>query len=207
MRLGTTHDLPSAVEIWRSALAGQGRRPSAALLSDITAQLTASLFVIGDDAMAAGVENPDVAGDLLLSLVAVAPANQRQGRGAAAVEALADAAWNKGLRTMSTWTDAPGFLEAIGLSRTGRAKDSVVELTAELEAPIREVLVKAEGIRLGQLLKLAELVETGAEAKALLAEESVEVNGEVETRRGRQLADGDEIRAHDQAVRVVLTQT
>ncbi|ROS77227.1 RNA-binding S4 domain-containing protein [Cellulomonas sp. PhB143] len=46
-------------------------------------------------------------------------------------------------------------------------------------------------IRLGQLLKLADLAESGAEARVLVAEGEVSVNGEVETRRGRQLVRGD----------------
>ena len=48
-----------------------------------------------------------------------------------------------------------------------------------------------ESIRLGQFLKLANLVESGAEAKPLIADGAVRVNGEVETRRGRQLVKGD----------------
>jgi ribosome-associated protein len=55
----------------------------------------------------------------------------------------------------------------------------------------REVPVGDAGIRLGQLLKLADLVDTGADVKPLLADGDVRVNGEVETRRGRQLAHGD----------------
>lgn len=46
-------------------------------------------------------------------------------------------------------------------------------------------------IRLGQFLKLAGAVESGAHARELLSEGEVRVNGEGETRRGRQLADGD----------------
>jgi ribosome-associated protein len=57
-------------------------------------------------------------------------------------------------------------------------------------------------IRLGQLLKAAGLVDTGGEAKQLLAEGLVTVNGEVETRRGRQLAPGDVIAVGDESVRV-----
>ena len=49
----------------------------------------------------------------------------------------------------------------------------------------------AEAIRLGQFLKLAGLADSGADAKALLDDAAVTVNGEVETRRGRQLARGD----------------
>ncbi len=46
-------------------------------------------------------------------------------------------------------------------------------------------------IRLGQLLKLADLVESGAEVKDVLLSGAVRVNGEPEERRGRQLRRGD----------------
>lgn len=46
-------------------------------------------------------------------------------------------------------------------------------------------------IRLGQFLKLGGAAESGAHARELLTEGEVTVNGEVETRRGRQLASGD----------------
>jgi len=46
------------------------------------------------------------------------------------------------------------------------------------------------GIRLGQFLKLASLAESGAQARELIADGAVSVDGEVETRRGRQLAAG-----------------
>jgi ribosome-associated protein len=200
MRPGTTEDVAAAVEVWRASLAATGNRPSAKALADTTSVVETSLFVLDEQAMAAGKPTSD--SDLELLLVSVL--RRGEGLGTIAVEALADAAWDQGFRTMSAWTDQPGFLEAIGFTRTGRARDKVLELTAELEAPVREV-VAGQGIRLGQLLKLAEIVETGAEGKALLTEGAVEVNGEVELRRGRQLLDGDEVRALDQAVRVVIS--
>ncbi len=55
----------------------------------------------------------------------------------------------------------------------------------------RVVPIRDQGIRLGQFLKLADLVDQGADAKPLLASGEVSVNGEVETRRGRQLVKGD----------------
>jgi ribosome-associated protein len=55
----------------------------------------------------------------------------------------------------------------------------------------RVVPIRDQGIRLGQFLKLADLVDQGADAKPLLAGGKVRVNGEVETRRGRQLVKGD----------------
>ncbi len=56
---------------------------------------------------------------------------------------------------------------------------------------IVDVAIRDDSIRLGQFLKLANLVESGAQAKPLIADGAVEVNGEVETRRGRQLVQGD----------------
>ena len=64
------------------------------------------------------------------------------------------------------------------------------------------VPIRDESIRLGQFLKLADLVDTGADAKPLLAEGAVSVNGETETRRGRQLRKGDVVTFADHSVRV-----
>ena len=67
----------------------------------------------------------------------------------------------------------------------------------------REVPIRGEMIRLGNLLKVAGIVGTGGEVKALLAEQPVLVNGEPESRRGRQLRAGDEVRVGDEHVRVI----
>ena len=56
---------------------------------------------------------------------------------------------------------------------------------------MRDVPIRDESIRLGQFLKLADLIDNGADAKPLMIAGLVAVNGEVETRRGRQLAKGD----------------
>jgi ribosome-associated protein len=66
----------------------------------------------------------------------------------------------------------------------------------------RDVPIRDESIRLGQLLKLADLVDNGADAKPLLAQGLVSVNGETETRRGRQLAKGDVVALGGDSVRV-----
>jgi ribosome-associated protein len=68
--------------------------------------------------------------------------------------------------------------------------------------PVREVPIRGQTIRLGQLLKLAGIADSGADAKALLAEGLVTVNGEAEQRRGRQLGVGDEVAVGDEIVRV-----
>lgn len=57
----------------------------------------------------------------------------------------------------------------------------------------REIRIEGETIRLGQLLKLAGLAASGSEAKQLLADRTVLVNGASETRRGRQLREGDRV--------------
>lgn len=67
----------------------------------------------------------------------------------------------------------------------------------------REVAIKDDVIRLGQLLKLADLAGSGTDAKTLLESGGVTVNGQVETRRGRQLADGDVVETWSGAARVV----
>jgi ribosome-associated protein len=68
---------------------------------------------------------------------------------------------------------------------------------------MRDVAIRGDMIRLGQLLKLAGVVETGGELKALLAETDVLVNGELEDRRGRQLHDGDVVTVAGDALRIV----
>jgi ribosome-associated protein len=67
---------------------------------------------------------------------------------------------------------------------------------------MREVQIKGDVIRLGQLLQVAGIVDSGGEAKALLAGDGVTVNGEPESRRGRQLRAGDVLAAAGQQVRV-----
>ncbi|MEO9329300.1 RNA-binding S4 domain-containing protein [Gordonia aurantiaca] len=66
-----------------------------------------------------------------------------------------------------------------------------------------DVTIRDESIRLGQFLKLANLIESGAEAKEVIADGLVTVNGEVETRRGRQLRVGDVVEIGGMSARVV----
>lgn len=176
-----------------------------------------------------------VPGLLRLEDLVVHPAERGAGTGAALAEGLADAGWVRGARRLvATPADdaARGFLEACGLLPVDELLAAVPQpepedvfaepveavpaarpagvgaedLLADLEPPVREVVVRESGLRLGQLLKLAGLVETGAEGKALLEAGEVQVDGEVELRRGRQLRSGDVVVARDQAVRVVLPE-
>jgi len=50
-------------------------------------------------------------------------------------------------------------------------------------------------IKLGQFLKLAEVVQDGLEAKFMILEGEIRVNGEIETRRGRKLVKNDRVEA------------
>jgi ribosome-associated protein len=70
-----------------------------------------------------------------------------------------------------------------------------------------DVPISDGSIKLGQFLKLANLVESGSDAKALLAGGMVRVNGEPETRRGRQLTTGDVVSVAAQSARVAEADT
>ena len=57
-----------------------------------------------------------------------------------------------------------------------------------------QIEIRDDIIRLGQLLKFASVVEDGADARAVIEAGEVEVNGKVDTRRGRQVHPGDTVR-------------
>jgi ribosome-associated protein len=67
----------------------------------------------------------------------------------------------------------------------------------------RDIEIRGETIRLGQVLKLAGIAGSGGEARALVERGGVTVNGEVEVRRGRQLRPGDEVAVEGEALRIV----
>ncbi len=58
------------------------------------------------------------------------------------------------------------------------------------------------GTTLGRALKAAGLVGTGGEAKVLIQAGEVSVNGEVETRRGRRLQEGDVVEVGDERLEI-----
>lgn len=207
-RIALPEERDAVLEVWRAARAAQGRRPNAEVVARVHQKATDGILLVAEDedgyaglALAeAGRDDPSL---LHLEMVIVHPSRQGQGLGGVLVEAIADEAWERGFRRAEVWCTAPGFYEACGFERSGQTReDGNVHLVADLEAPLRDVTVSGE-IRLGQFLKLAELADTGSEAKDLVASGSVVVNDEVETRRGRQLADGDMVRVGDRAVRVV----
>ncbi|MDN5747224.1 MAG: RNA-binding S4 domain-containing protein [Pseudonocardia sp.] len=73
-------------------------------------------------------------------------------------------------------------------------------------APIDDVPLSGEPIRLGQFLKLAGFADDGSQAKELLEAEEVLVNGRAETRRGAQLRAGDVVAVGQRRARPVPAQ-
>lgn len=66
----------------------------------------------------------------------------------------------------------------------------------------RDVTIRDASIRLGQLLKLAGVVDSGGEARELIVDGKVRVNGAVDRRRGRQLRGGDVVEVLGERLRV-----
>lgn len=223
IRTGTATDHPGVLEVHRHASVTP---PTPDRMDRVATKISTELLVVAEDDKTGS--EPEIVGFALgeagrsergnggirdgvmhVSMVFVTPARQREGVGSALLEGLADAGWEQGCRTLSVWSSTPAFYQACGLEPTGEQEPTTdgrtaLRLAAELEPPARQVILDGPGIRLGQLLKFAGIVDTGAEAKSLLAASEVDVNGEVDTRRGRQLRDGDQVRARDQSVVVRL---
>ena len=68
---------------------------------------------------------------------------------------------------------------------------------------MQDIEIEGDMIRLGQLLKLSALADSGAGARELLLASAVTVNGEPEARRGRQLHPGDVVAVADDEIRLV----
>lgn len=64
------------------------------------------------------------------------------------------------------------------------------------------IRIKDEFIKLGQAMKLAGLVDSGMDAKIVIQDGLVKVNGEIDTRRGKKLYDGDEFTYEGKTVKV-----
>ena len=73
-------------------------------------------------------------------------------------------------------------------------------MSAPIDVPIRD-----ETIRLGQLLKLAGVVDDGAMAREVIERGVVAVNGEIDTRRGRQVRPGDVVTFEDETLNGTAT--
>lgn len=66
-----------------------------------------------------------------------------------------------------------------------------------------EIQIRDEFIKLGQALKLAGVVDDGVEAKIVIQDGKVKVNGEVDDRRGRKVHVGDVISYNGNEIRVI----
>ena len=66
-----------------------------------------------------------------------------------------------------------------------------------------ELKLRDEFIKLGQALKAAGLVDSGLDAKIVIQDGLVRVNGEVETRREKKLYDGDVVEFDGETIRIV----
>lgn len=68
---------------------------------------------------------------------------------------------------------------------------------------MEEIKLRDEFIKLGQALKAANLVESGVDAKFAIQDGLVKVNGEVDTRRGRKLFDGDIVEYQGETIKII----
>lgn len=68
---------------------------------------------------------------------------------------------------------------------------------------MEEIKLRDEFIKLGQALKAANLVESGAEAKEVILEGLVKVNGEVCLQRGKKLVDGDIVSFEQNEIKII----
>ena len=67
---------------------------------------------------------------------------------------------------------------------------------------MESIRIKDDFIKLGQLLKLAGFVDSGVEAKIMIQDGLVKVNGEIDTRRGRKVVSGDIVEYQGKKVKV-----
>lgn len=68
---------------------------------------------------------------------------------------------------------------------------------------MKQIKLRDEFIKLGQALKAADLVSDGVEAKFVIQDGLVKVNGEIDTRRGRKLYDGDMVSFDGEEIKIV----
>lgn len=68
-----------------------------------------------------------------------------------------------------------------------------------------KIEISTEYIKLDQLLKLAAVASTGGEAKAMIQEGMVRLNGEVVTQRGKKIYPGDQLKVVEEVIDVVAS--
>ena len=67
---------------------------------------------------------------------------------------------------------------------------------------MEKVIIRDDFIKIGQAMKLAGMVGSGVDAKMLIQDGQVEVNGEVEYQRGKKLHEGDVITFNGESVQI-----
>ena len=127
---------------------------------------------------------------------AVAPA---LGRAAIACNVIAGARHDHLFVPIERREDALAVLDELG---AGSVKARPTGPRAPRTDGVEEIAIRDAEIRLGQFLKLAGLVESGAAVKPLLLYGRVTVNGERESRRGRQLSIGDIVTVDGRSIAV-----
>ena len=70
------------------------------------------------------------------------------------------------------------------------------------EKDIKEIYIRDDNIKLGQLIKLAGMVDSGLEAKLEIVNEKVKLNGNIETQRGKKVIPGDVVEYKGEIIRV-----
>ena len=68
---------------------------------------------------------------------------------------------------------------------------------------MEKIQITTEFIKLDQLLKWANVVSSGSDAKHIITEEMVKVNGEIETRRGKKIRVGDIVEFEGKKIEVI----
>lgn len=71
------------------------------------------------------------------------------------------------------------------------------------EKDIKEIYIRDDNIKLGQLIKLAGMVDSGLEAKLEIVNEKVKLNGNIETQRGKKVIPGDVVEYKGEIIRVL----
>ena len=69
-----------------------------------------------------------------------------------------------------------------------------------------DIAISGEFIRLDNLLKIAGVTDSGGQAKILIQDGYVKLNGEVTTQRGRKIRPGDVVEMDEPATRIVVTE-
>lgn len=125
VRIGTAYDVEAALAVWAATQREASQPPGPARTHRVRAALrspTSLVLVAGDPVV--GMLLAELSDRRLeLTMLCVAPAQQRTGVGRALVGALLDR-----YPVVATWTAQPAVAESLGFTRTGRARDADVEL-------------------------------------------------------------------------------